>query len=150
MGRKKNALREHWVQDYVAGAEPVEDDWVELAELISDITDSSDLQTEDVAFYSGDGTIETVVTGIGEKWDVVGQYNPEIEAQKLIADKKRKVGDERKVWHRIIEADKTKEWVGRATLSENIVAGSGEASAYQPFTCSIKFDEIPKEKAPTP
>lgn len=145
-GRKKNALREHWVQDYVPGTEtPVEADWVELGRLISSITDSTSLETEEQAWYDGDGTPEASVVSISEKWDVAGQYDPSDEAQELIAGKKRKVGDERKVFHKIVSADKTKEWIGRATLSENIVAGSGDASAYQEFSCSIQFDVVPPE-----
>ena len=151
MGRQKNALREHWVQDYVPGVEtPVEAEWVELGVLIASITDSTSLETEEQAWYDGDGTPEASVVSISEKWDVTGQYNPSDEAQELIASKKRKTGDERKVFHKIISADKSKKWEGRATLSENIVAGSGDASAYQEFSCSIQFDTIPTEAPVTP
>ena len=149
-GKKKNALRGHFVQDYIPGTEEPTEVWLELAHQISNISDATALETEDTAWYDGDGTTEAEVIGIAEKWDVVGQYDPTDEAQELIASKKRKIGNERKVFHKIVDADGVKQWIGRATLSENIVAGSGDASAYQEFACSVQYDQIPKESEVTP
>lgn len=150
MGRKKNALRGHFVQAYVPGVDtPVEADWVELAKLISAINDDTQEETEDQAFYDGDGTPETSVTSVAGAYSVEGQYDPTDEAQQLIADMKYKVGDGRKVYHKVVASDGTKEWVARATVT-GIVAGSGDASAYEEFSCNIRFDSIPTEGVPTP
>ena len=62
---------------------------------------------------------------------------------------KYKTGEGRKIWHRVVSADGAKEWVGRATVSA-IVAGSGDASAYETFSCTIRFDRIPEEKDVVP
>lgn len=151
MAVQKNALREHWIQDYIPGTEePVEASWVELAHRIATITDSTSLESESTAWYSGDGTPEVAISSISEKWDASGQYDPEDPAQKLIASKKREVGDGRKIWHKVIEADRTNQYIGRATLADNVVCGSGDASAFQEFSCGIQFDEIPKKEAVTP
>ena len=78
-----------------------------------------------------------------------GFYDPEDPAQALIAGLKYKTGDGRKIWHKVVSADGKKEWVGRATVSA-IVAGSGDASAYETFSCTIRFDRIPEEKDVVP
>src|SRR5699024_6870301 len=118
MARLKNALRVHEIQDWVKGEEPLDDGWLELANYITDINDSSEEENEDEAFYSGDGTPERTTSSIAEAYDVEGQYDTEDEAHELIAEKKRKVGDGRKIWHRITRADGKKRWTGKASLSD--------------------------------
>lgn len=92
----------------------------------------------------GDGTPETDVISVAGAYTPEGFYDPEDPAQKLIADMKYKTGDGRKIWHKVVSADESKEWVGRATVSA-IVAGAGDASAYETFSCNIRFDRIPEE-----
>lgn len=142
MARLKNAERKHLIQKWENGDKEPGTDWLELAHYITDIDDSTDEETEDEAFYSGDGTPERSIVSIAEAYDVTGQYDPEDPAQELIADMKRSY--DRKVWHKIVRSDGKKEWVGKATVS-NIVAGSGPASGYEEFSCNIRYDEIPKE-----
>lgn len=147
--RLKNALRGHFIQAYVPGTETPGVAWVELAKYISAINDDTQEETEDTAFYDGDGTPETSVISVAGAYSVEGQYDPTDEAQELIADMKYKTGDGRKVFHKVVAANGSKEWVGRATVTA-IVAGSGDASAYEAFSCNIRFDSIPVESAPTP
>lgn len=149
MARAKNALRKHEIQEWIKGEEPLEEGWLELAHFITDITDATEEENDDQAFYSGDGTIERTTIGIAEAYDVEGSYDPEDEAQELIASKKRLLGDGRKLWHRITRADGKKQWVGPATVS-NIIAGSGPASEHEAFGCNIRFDRIPEETDLTP
>lgn len=145
MARNKNALRGHFIQEYVAGQEPDEQGWLELANYITSINDETEEESETEAFYDGDGTPEQTITSVAGAYTVEGYYDPEDPAHALIAGLKYKVGDGRKVWHRVVSADGKKEWVGRATVS-NPVAGSGEASAWEAFSCTIRFDQIPEEK----
>ncbi len=150
MAREKNALRGHFVQEYIPGVEtPVDADWLELAKYISSISDDTQEETEDTAFYDGDGTPETSVISVAGAYSVEGQYDPTDEAQELIAGLKYKTGEGRKVHHKVVAANRSKEWVGRATVT-GIVAGSGDASAYETFSCNIRFDAIPAEGVPTP
>lgn len=149
MARLKNALRKHEIQEWENGEEPKEEEWLELANYITDINDSTEEENEDEAFYSGDGTPERTTTSIAEAYDVEGQYDPEDEAHELIAEKKRKLGDGRKIWHRITRADGKKQWTGKATVSE-IVAGSGPADEFEEFSCNIRYDAIPEETEVTP
>lgn len=149
MARNKNALRGHFVQAYTPGQEEPGTEWLELAKWISNISDDTEEETETTAFYDGDGTPEMDVISVAGAYTVEGFYDPEDPAQALIASLKYKTGQERKVWHRIVSADRKKEWVGLATVT-GIVAGAGEASAYEEFSCTIRFDRIPEEKDLTP
>jgi|SRR5690625_1819392 len=144
MARLKNAERKHYVQAYEPGQDEPGEEWFELAHLISTIGDDTQEETEDEAFYDGDGTPETTVTSVAQAYTPEGYYDPEDEAQELIASLKFKTGDGRKIWHRVVRSDGKKEWVGVATVTA-IVAGAGDASAYETFSCNIRFDQIPEE-----
>lgn len=144
MARNKNALRGHFVQEYTPGQDTPGEEWLELAHLISNIGVEPNEETETEAFYSGDGTPEETVTSVARAYTPEGQYDPEDPAQQLIADMQDEVGDGRKLWHRVVRSDGKKEWVGRATAL-NIIAGAGEASAYEEFSCTIRYDEKPEE-----
>lgn len=146
MARNKNALRGHFVQAYVPGNETPGDEWLELAKWITTIGDDTQEESEDQAYYDGDGTPETEITSVAGAYTPEGTFDPEDAAQALIASLKYKTGVGRKVWHKVVSADGKKEWVGRATVSD-IVAGAGDASAYEEFGCNIRFDQLPTESA---
>jgi hypothetical protein len=150
MARNKNALRGHFVAAYdplTPDTEPTE--WLELAKYISTISDDTEEETDSTGYYDGDGTPETDIISVAGAYTAEGFYDPEDPAQALIAGLKYKTGEGRKIWHRVVSADGAKEWVGRATVSA-IVAGSGDASAYETFSCTIRFDRIPEEKDVVP
>lgn len=144
MARNKNALRKHEIQEYIAGEEPLEEGWLPLAHRISNIGVEPNEETETEAFYDGDGTPEETVTSVARAYTPEGQFDPEDPAQALIESKQNEVGDQRKIWHRVTRSDGKKQWVGRATVL-NIIAGAGEASAYEEFSCTIRYDEKPTE-----
>lgn len=149
MGRNKNALRQHLIADYDPTAPttvPAADEFSELAKWITDIEDGSDENVEEYADYAGDGTPKDEVTSFKEAYDVTGTYDPEDAAQALVASKKRKLGDGRKVWHRIITADGKKQYTAVATLT-GIIAGSGNAAEHEAFACRIAFDTLANEEA---
>lgn len=144
MRKFKNAMRRHFVQEFTPGQEEPGTEWLELGTGISSIGDDTQEETEETAYYSGDGTPEVEIISVAGAYTPEGHYFADDPAQALIAGKKYKVGDGRKIWHKVVSSDGTKEWVGRATVS-SIVAGAGEASAYETFSCNIRFDQIPKE-----
>lgn len=147
MTRQKNALRGHFVAPYNGGTEPTgESAWLELAKWITDVSDDTDEKTEDQAFYDGDGTEETSVISVKGAYTFEGTYDPDDKAQALIAGMKYKTGDERKVWHKVVQSDKKKQFVGVATVTE-IKAGSGAAADYEAFGCKISYNATPKESA---
>nr|DAK43924.1 MAG TPA: tail tube protein [Caudoviricetes sp.] len=147
MTRQKNALRGHFVAPYNGGTEPTSaETWLELAKWITDVSDDTDEKTEDQAFYDGDGTEETSVISVKGAYTFEGTYDPDDKAQALIASMKYKTGDERKVWHKVVQSDKKKQFVGVATVTE-IKAGSGAAADYEAFGCKISYNATPKESA---
>ena len=141
--RNKNAKRQHFVAPYTSGqAEPNRADFLLLAKFITEITDSSDDQTDEFADYAGDGTVQTDITGIQEAWDITGTFDSTDDAQALIAGMKRQVGQDRKIWHLIVDSNEIEEVIGVATVL-NIVAGSGAADEHEEFSCTLQFDQRP-------
>ncbi|WP_321389008.1 phage tail tube protein [uncultured Enterococcus sp.] len=146
MARLKNALRGHFIAPWTKGeTEAPTEGFLELAHFISDVSDDTDEETDDTGFYDGDGTKETTVIGVSGSYSFEGFYDQEDPAMAYIAGLKYKLGDERKVWHRVVSADGKKEWVGVAAVS-GIVAGSGAATEYEAFSCTVSYNQIPEEK----
>ena len=145
MSRLKNALRGHFIGVFTAATPttpPTE--WLEVAKWISTVGDETEEQTDDTGFYDGDGTPETSVTGVAGAYSFEGFYDAEDPAQAMIAGMKYKIGDDRKVWHKVVSADGKKQWVGPATVSD-IIAGAGDATEFEDFSCTITFNQLPKE-----
>ncbi|OFI48817.1 phage tail protein [Floricoccus tropicus] len=148
--RQKNAIRKHFIAPIPKdGSKPKEADYMRLAKWISTVSDDTDEQTDDTGYYDGDGTAETTVTGVSGAYGFEGSHDPEDKAQAYIAGLKWKIGEERKVYHKIVSSDGKKQWIGKATVSA-IIAGAGDATEYEDFSCTITFNEIPQESAVTP
>ena len=143
--RQKNALRGHYIGDFDP-AHPTQEpsEWVELAKWVTEVSDDTDETTTDEAYYDGDGTTETTVTGVKIAYTFDGTYDAEDKAQAKIANMKTKTGDGRKLWHKVVDSNKKKQWVGVATATE-IIAGSGAAGDYEKFGCKLGYNSIPKE-----
>lgn len=143
--RSKNAKREHYISEYTPGQETAPnatgEDWLRLAKYISSIGDDTDEQTDDTGFYDGDGTPETTVTSVAGAYSPEGFYDPEDKAQALVAKKKYQIGEGRKVWHKVVMTNGDT-YIGRATVTD-IIAGAGDATEYEDFSCTITFDRIP-------
>lgn len=148
MAREKNAIRGHFIAEYIDGNEtipaPDSTEWKELAKFIATIDDDSDEETDDTGFYDGDGTPETTVLSVSAGFSFEGFFDPTDDAQALVAGKKYKIGSGRKCWHMVVSSDSTKMWTGRATITD-IVAGAGDATEYEEFSCTIRFDRLPTE-----
>lgn len=147
MARYKNALRGHFIAPVTdPKVEPEKSAYLELAKWIEDIADDTDEATTSVAYYDGDGTEETTVTSVKGSYTFKGTYDKEDPAMKHIAGLKYKLGNERLVWHKIVDADGKNQAVGIATVSD-IKAGSGAAAEYEEFFCKISYNSLPKISA---
>lgn len=147
MARYKNALRGHFIAPVTdPKVEPEKSAYMELAKWIEDISDDTDETTSSVAYYDGDGTEETAVTAVKGTYTVKGTYDNEDPAMKHIAGLKYKLGNDRLVWHKVVDADKKNQTVGIATVSD-IKAGSGAAAEYEEFGCKLSYNSIPKVSA---
>ncbi|GAB2022063.1 major tail shaft protein [Pseudolactococcus yaeyamensis] len=150
MARAKNALRGHFIGVW----DPVNPTkkptaWLELAHYIQTITDDTDEETDDTGFYDGDGTPEETVTSVKGSYTFEGFYDPTDLAQKLLADMKFEIGDGRRVWHKVVSSDNTKQWIQVANASE-IVAGDGDATSFEAFKAKLSWIKLPEESAVTP
>ena len=147
MARYKNAQRGHFIAPVTdPKVEPEKSTYLELAKWIEDIADDTDEATPSVAYYDGDGTEETTVTSVKGSYTFKGTYDKEDPAMKHIAGLKYKLGNERLVWHKIVDADGKNQAVGIATVSD-IKAGSGAAAEYEEFSCKISYNSLPKISA---
>lgn len=156
-GREKNAVAvEYYIQPITADNKdaPVEDDYVELAELITTVSDNSNETSDDSADYAGDGTEETDVISHKVGRGFTGQFNPENPAQALIRDMVGTSGDARKVWLKILLPQENKKYENKATVTEP-VAQVGDAQAWGEFSCNISYDRavslvdvVPNQQTP--
>nr|DAS58430.1 MAG TPA: tail tube protein [Caudoviricetes sp.] len=147
MARYKNALRGHFIAPVTdPKVEPEKSTYLELAKWIEDIADDTDEQTTSTAYYDGDGTEETTVTSVKGTYTFKGTYDKEDPAMKYVAGLKYKLGNERLVWHKVVDADGKNQAVGIATVSD-IKAGSGAAAEYEEFSCKISYNSLPKISA---
>lgn len=147
MTRQKNALRGHFIAPVTdSKTEPAKEAYKELAKWIEDVDDDTDEATTSVAYYDGDGTEETTVTSVKGSYTFKGTYDKEDEAMALIAGLKYKLGNDRLVWHKVVDSDGKNQHVGIATVS-GIKAGSGAAANYEEFACKISYNSLPKTTA---
>lgn len=147
MPKMKNALRKHYVALWTSdGVEPSADAWKWLADGVTTAEVENDEETDDQAYYSGDGTPETTVTSVKYGYSFEGDYIKEDEAQKIIADMRFLTGDQRKVWFKVVDPDGKTQYVAPATASD-IKIGGGEASEYESFACTIGWNKVPKQSA---
>ena len=149
MPKMKNAKRKHYVAVWSAenpATEPTGDAWKWLADGVTTADVENDEETDDIAYYNGDGTKKTVVTSVKHGYSFEGDYIREDAAQKIIADMRFRTGDDRNVWFKVVEADSKTQYVGLATAYD-IEIGGGEASDYEGFKATISWDSAPKQSA---
>lgn len=143
--RHKNAARQHLVALLdVEAPETVPTEFLALETYITNIEAANTEETESVAYYHGDGTPEQEVLSLAKGYNVTGERYYGDPAQDLIAEMEGKLGEGRKLWHKIIRADKEVEFTGIATVSEIVVDG-GEAGVNEAFSCTITFDKYPEK-----
>ena len=140
MARKKNALTEHYIAPMPEnGQEP---DYLRVARWISNVEPSPEEETEDQAYYDGDGTPETDVISVKTTWAFEGMYDDEDPAHQFLRTLEFETGEGRKVMYKQVRQDgKTLE--GRATITEVVTTG-GEASAHEPLSFTIAWDRKPE------
>lgn len=147
MPKMKNALRKHYVAPWTSDkVEPGTDAWKWLADGVTIAEVENDEETDDTAYYDGDGSKKTTVVSVKHGYSFEGDYIREDEAQKIIADMRFKVGDGRNVWFKVVESDGKTQYVGLATVSD-IEIGGGEASDFEGFKATISWDSAPKQSA---
>ncbi|MBK0348231.1 phage tail protein [Aerococcaceae bacterium zg-ZJ1578] len=144
--RRKNALRKHYIAPYKGEENAESIEFKLLAKYIATANDETDEDTDDTGYYDGDGTPEETVISVSAGYSFEGVYDPEDEAQKIIAGMRYKIGDDRRVWFKVVSSDGKMQHVGVANVS-GIKAGDGDATEYEKFECTIRWIKLPKESA---
>ncbi|MEX2784445.1 phage tail protein [Streptococcus sp. H49] len=148
MPRQKNAKRKHFIAPWDPANPKTEpdSDYKWLAAGITTAEPDNDEDTEDTAYYDGDGTPTTVVTTVKNGYSFEGEYIKEDEAQKMIADMRFATGEDRNVWFKVVDSDGKDQYSGPATVSDIEIAG-GDADEYEAFKAKITWNEVPKKSA---
>lgn len=141
MARKKNALTKYLVAKMPSDGDS-EPDYKRFAKWISSVEDDSDEETEDQAFYDGDGTPESDVMSVKKTYSFEGFFDGDDPAHQLIQEIEFETGEGRKIMFKQERTDGTV-LEGPATVTEPKVTG-GEASEYATLECSIGWDRKPK------
>lgn len=153
MSKSKNALRKHFIAPWKKGdttAPSTGEAFLPLAKWIATVSDASNEDSSDDGYYDGDGTPEKVVNSITLGYSFEGSYDNEDPAQKMIAGMRTKVGDDRKVWFKVVSAAGDETWTGVAVVSE-IVAGDGDATEWEAFKATVTYIKNPTiTKSTTP
>ncbi len=144
--RTKNAITEHWIAPMPTGE--TEPEWLRLSKWISSVGDDPEEETEDQAFYDGDGTPETDVVSVKKSHPVEGMYSDSDPAHKLIRSLEFETGVGRKIMYKQVRANGD-ELIGPATITDIVTTG-GEASEYAPLTCTITWNRKPEITTGTP
>lgn len=146
MGKVKNVTTEHYIAEMPEG--DTEADYLRLAAGILEVGSENDEQTEEFAYYDGDGTPETEVLSIKKNHPFNGHFVKGDPAQQLIESKEFATGDDRKIMYKQVRSD-GKTLIGDATLTDVNVTG-GPAEEYRPIEGTVSWNKVPKVTEGTP
>lgn len=138
-GRFKNAITKYFVAQIVEGE--TAPTFLPLAKFISTVEPEANDETEDYAWYDGDGTVATEVISARPSYGVEGQRYYGDPAQDLIAGLEYESGDARVLLFKK-EDPNGNIFEGKATVTD-IVTGGGEAQEFGAFSCTITWAEKP-------
>src|SRR5690554_7571221 len=89
-----------------------------IARWISNVEPSAEEETEEPAYYDGDGTPETDVISVRMAWSFEGMYDDEDPAHQFIRSLEFETGEGRKVMYKQVRQDGTV-LEGPATVTED-------------------------------
>lgn len=136
----KNVTTKHFIAEIPKSEE--EPNYLSLARGILEVGSENDEETEEFAYYSGDGTSETEVLSIKKNHPFEGHYLSDEPSHELIASKEFSRGDDRKIMYKQVRSG-GKILEGEATLQDVNVTG-GPAEDYRPISGTISWNITPK------
>ena len=141
MARFKNALTKYEVAELTDG-EIASATYSPLAKFISTVEPEANDETEDFAWYDGNGDVTTEVISARPSYAVEGQRFYGDEAQDLIASLEFETGDARYIAFKKTDPNGDT-FTGKATVTD-IVTGGGEAQEHGTFSCTITWAGKPE------
>ena len=152
MPKNKNALRKHYIGPYKEAppdTPPTAEDYLWLAKGLKSSSPENNEETDDSAYFDGDGTKEEMVISKTRGRTFEGHRDYSDKAQNFVADKEDEVGDDLVVWYKEVSSDGKTQKEGLARLSE-IEIGDGEASELETIKFKVTWTRKPKKSAVVP
>nr|DAN60241.1 MAG TPA: tail tube protein [Caudoviricetes sp.]DAQ67549.1 MAG TPA: tail tube protein [Caudoviricetes sp.]DAU88997.1 MAG TPA: tail tube protein [Caudoviricetes sp.] len=152
MPKNKNALRKHYVGPYkeaTPDTPPTSEEYLWLAKGLKSSSPENNEETDDSAYFDGDGTKEEIVVSKTRGRTFEGHRDYSDKAQNFVADKEDEVGDDLVVWYKEVSSDGKTQKEGLARLSE-IEIGDGEASELETIKFKISWIRKPKKSTVVP
>lgn len=152
MPKNKNALRKHYVGPYkedTPDTPPTSEEYLWLAKGLKSSSPENNEETDDSAYFDGDGTKEEIVVSKTRGRTFEGHRDYSDKAQNFVADKEDEVGDDLVVWYKEVSSDGKTQKEGLARLSE-IEIGDGEASELETIKFKIAWIRKPKKSTVVP
>ncbi|MGT2834017.1 phage tail tube protein [Streptococcus hyointestinalis] len=149
MKKMKNALRKHYIAPYDPehpDTVPEESAYLWIAKGVKESAPENDEDTDDAAYFDGDGTPEEIVISKKRGRSFEGHRDYGDAAQNYVADLEDAIGDELLCWYKEVQADGKQLKEGPARLSE-IEIGDGEASEFESIKFKITWIKKPTKKA---
>ncbi|AZS06115.1 major tail protein [Streptococcus phage CHPC1198] len=152
MAKFKNAIRKHYIAPYDPknpDKVPTDDKYMWIAKGIKESAPENDIEDDDVAYFDGDGTKETVITSKSRGRSFEGHRDYDDKAQNFVVDKEDALGDDLIVWYKEVAADGKTYKEGLARLSE-IEVGDGEASELETIKFQVNWSRTPEKHEVAP
>ncbi|HEW4860173.1 TPA: phage tail protein [Streptococcus pneumoniae] len=152
MPKNKNALRKHYIgpcKEATPDTPPTAEEYLWLAKGLKTSSPENNEETDDSAYFDGDGTKEKMVISKTRGRTFEGHRDYSDKAQNFVADKEDEVGDDLVVWYKEVSSDGKTQKEGLARLSE-IEIGDGEASELETIKFKIVWTRKPKKSAVVP
>ena len=152
MPKNKNALRKHYIGPYkeaTLDTPPSLEEYLWLAKGLKSSSPENNEETDDSAYFDGDGTKEEIVVSKTRGRTFEGHRDYSDKAQNFVADKEDEVGDDLVVWYKEVSSDGKTQKEGLARLSE-IEIGDGEASELETIKFKIAWIRKPKKSTVVP
>lgn len=152
MAKNKNALRKHYIGPYkeaTPDTPPTATEYLWLAKGLKTSSPENDEETDDSAYFDGDGTKEEMVISKRRGRTFEGHRDYSDKAQNFVAEKEDEVGDDLVVWYKEVSSDGKTQKEGLARLSE-IEIGDGEASELETIKFKVVWTRKPKKSEVVP
>lgn len=120
-------------------------EWARIAAGISNVDPAFEDETDDTAYYDGEGFGNEEVTGVRASLVFTGHRDYDDDAQNYIAGLAFEVGDARKTELKWVQPDGTT-ITGNVTIS-NIKTTGGDANSKQDFEFTATFNGKPEVTA---
>lgn len=147
MAKFKNAIRKHYIAPFDSehpDTPPTEDKYMWIAKGIKESAPENDAEDDDVAYFSGDGTKEKIITSKSRGRSFEGHRDYADKAQNFVVDKEDAVADDLIVWYKEVTPDGKSYKEGLARLSE-IEVGDGEASELETIKFQVNWSRTPEK-----